>query len=163
MVASWRILPYRPTLVSYNTQTDGRTDGEEHKGRKAAVLSKKLSSRKMTHSFNSLYWFHVINTWRSCIFQISQVGVRDQKGHHDLCWEQSRPFVSIDLLLLDTNLFDVIASLGTGLYVHHIELTSFPLCCLDRNLPAMIPGWGRVGLVVEEVWRDGRNTHIQKK
>lgn len=38
-----------------------------------------------------------------------------------------------------TNLFDVIASLGTGLYVHHIELTSFPLCRLNRNLPATVP------------------------
>lgn len=42
--------------------------------------------------------------------------------------------------MLDTNLFDVIASLGTGLYVHHIELTSFPLCRLNRNLPATVPG-----------------------
>lgn len=50
-------------------------------------------------------------------------------------------------LLLDTNLFDVIASLGAGLYVHHIELTSFPLCRLNRNLPVTVPGrdgerWG---------------------
>lgn len=43
-------------------------------------------------------------------------------------------------LLQDTNLFDVIASLGTRLYVHHIELTSFPLCRLNRNLPATVPG-----------------------
>lgn len=39
-----------------------------------------------------------------------------------------------------TNLFDVIASLGAGLYVHHIELASFPLCRLHRDLPATVPG-----------------------
>lgn len=42
--------------------------------------------------------------------------------------------------MLDTNLFDVITSLGTGLYVHHIEFTSFPLCRLNRDLPAIGPG-----------------------
>lgn len=54
----------------------------------------------------------------------------------------------LQLLLLDTNLFDVIASLGTGLYVHHIEFTSFPLCGLNRNLPAVVPGreGGRSGV-----------------
>lgn len=41
-----------------------------------------------------------------------------------------------------TNLFDVIASLGAGLYVHHIELASFPLCRLYRDLPATVPGGG---------------------
>lgn len=41
-----------------------------------------------------------------------------------------------------TNLFDVIASLGAGLYVHHIELASFPLCRLYRHLPATVPGQG---------------------
>lgn len=46
---------------------------------------------------------------------------------------------------MDTNLFDVIASLGTGLYVHHIELASFPLCRLNRNLPATVPGRVREG------------------
>lgn len=46
-------------------------------------------------------------------------------------------------LLLHTNLFDVIASLGAGLYVHHIELASFPLCRLNRHLPVNGPGEGR--------------------
>lgn len=41
-----------------------------------------------------------------------------------------------------TNLFDVIASLGAGLYVHHIELASFPLGRLYRDLPATVPGEG---------------------
>lgn len=54
------------------------------------------------------------------------------------------------LLLLDTNLFDVITSLGTGLYVHHIEFTSFPLCSLYRNLPAMVPGGEGKGREGEE-------------
>lgn len=44
-----------------------------------------------------------------------------------------------------TNLFDVIASLGAGLYVHHIEFASFPLCRLYRDLPATDPGEGGKG------------------
>lgn len=44
-----------------------------------------------------------------------------------------------------TNLFDVIASLGAGLYVHHIEFASFPLCRLYRDLPATDPGEGGEG------------------
>lgn len=63
------------------------------------------------------------------------------KGHHDCLDHLS----VLQRLLPDTNLFDVIASLGTGLYVHHIELSSFPLCRLNRNLPATVPGRGGGG------------------
>lgn len=64
----------------------------------------------------------------------------------DRRWEQpGSPGVSAGRFT--TNLFDVIASLGAGLYVHHIELASFPLCRLYRDLPATGPGWvgGRGG------------------
>lgn len=71
-----------------------------------------------------------------------------------------RTTVSITTALLDTNLFDVIASLGTGLYVHHIELTSFPLCRLNRNLPAMVPG--REGGEWCEVWCWGKHKQNKK-
>lgn len=70
-------------------------------------------------------------------------------------------------LLLDTNLFDVIASLGAGLYVHHIELSSFPLCRLNRNLPATVPGregrGGRRGRGVGGGVEGGTQTIIKKK
>lgn len=76
-------------------------------------------------------------------------------------------------LLLDTNLFDVIASLGAGLYVHHIELTSFPLCRLNRNLSVTVPGrdgerWGegekgRGGRRGGEVLRGDTNNKRKKK
>lgn len=57
----------------------------------------------------------------------------------DRRWEQpGSPGVSVGRFT--TNLFDVIASLGAGLYVHHIELASFPLCRLYRDLPATVPG-----------------------
>lgn len=56
--------------------------------------------------------------------------------------ETARP---LSRLLRCTNLFDVIASLGAGLYVHHIELASFPLRSLYRDLPATVPGGGRGG------------------
>lgn len=62
--------------------------------------------------------------------------------------------------MLDTNLFDVIASLGTGFYVHHIEFTSFPLCRLNRNLPAMVPGREGEGVMCSVVLRE---TNKQKK
>lgn len=67
----------------------------------------------------------------------------------------------LHLLLLDTNLFDVIASLGTGLYVHHIELTSFPLCRLNRNLPAVVPGREGEGSGVECGVEGGKHKKIQ--
>lgn len=64
-------------------------------------------------------------------------------------------------LLLDTNLFDVIASLGTGLYVHHIEFTSFPLCRLNRNLPATAPGRdGGKGVVWSVVLRETQKKNL---
>lgn len=74
-------------------------------------------------------------------------------------------------LLLHTNLFDVIASLGAGLYVHHIELASFPLCRLNRHLPVTVPGrdgerWGegegREERCGEVVWRGDTNDKREK-
>lgn len=57
--------------------------------------------------------------------------------------ETARPLSrTVCRLLQCTNLFDVIASLGAGLYVHHIELASFPLRSLYRDLPATVPGGG---------------------
>lgn len=89
---------------------------------------------------------------------------------HDDC--EGRLSVS-HRLSLDTNLFDVITSLGTGLYVHHIELTSFPLCRLNRNLPVTVPGRdgereggreeGKGGEMREVVLRGRHKQQMEKK
>lgn len=102
----------------------------ERKTKRKEVLLGRLEMKQQEKS-KIVHWFYAA----ACRME-KHSGHSGLQGHDDCEGRLS----GSHRLSLDTNLFDVITSLGTGLYVHHIELTSFPLCRLDRNLPVTVPG-----------------------
>lgn len=124
--------------LSAQRGTDGRTDRYGKKFEDTGGKRERGRKRR-----NCLGDIKEVSSVKKKTQRKREVAVWPSKDEAGQTLETARPLSRIICGPLQcTNLFDVIASLGAGLYVHHIELASFPLCRLYRDLPATVPGEG---------------------